>query len=86
MLAAAGGLGGVEREVGIADHRVGAGAAGIANDDADRGADRHLVAFDRIGPRNLFDQRPRERFEQPDIDDAGKTAWNSSPPSRPTWP
>ena len=72
VLAAAGGLGRVEREVGIADQRVGAGPARVADGDADRGADRHLVAFDHVGPRDLLDQRPGERFQQADVDAAGK--------------
>ena len=72
MLAAARRLGRIEREVGVADQRVGAGAAGVADGDADRGADRDLVAFDRIGPRDLLDQRPGERLQKADVDRAGK--------------
>ena len=49
VLAAAGGLRGVERKVGVAHERVGAGAAGIADRDPDRGADHDLVTFDEIG-------------------------------------
>ena len=72
MLAAAGGLGGVKRKVGVADEGVGAGAPGIADGNADRGSDRDLVAFDHVGARDLLDQRPRERFEQADVGAAGE--------------
>ncbi len=72
VLAAAGGLGGVKRKVGVADEGVGAGAARIADGNADGGADRHLVAFDHVGARDLFDQGPRERFEQADVGAAGQ--------------
>ena len=40
MLAAAGGLGGIKREVGVADQAVGACASRVADGDADRRADR----------------------------------------------
>ena len=72
MLAAAGVLGGVKRKVGVADEGVGAGPARIADGDADRGADRHLVAFDHVRPRDLLDQRPGKRFEQADVDRPGQ--------------
>ena len=68
MLATAGTLGGIEREVGIADQAVGAGAARIADRDADRRADLDLMALDQIRPRDLLDQRPGERFEEADVD------------------
>ena len=70
MLAAPGRLGGVERQIGVADHRVGAGAARVADGDADRGADRHLVALDRVGARHLLDQGLGKRFQQAGLDDA----------------
>ena len=72
VLAAAGGLGGVEREVGVADQGVGAGASRVADRDPDRRSDRHLVALDHVGPRDLLDQRARERFEQADVGAAGQ--------------
>ena len=72
MLAAARGLGGVKRKVGVADERVGAGTARVADGDSDRRADRDLVSFDHIGSRDLLDQRSGERFEQADVDRAGK--------------
>ena len=72
MLAATGGLRGVEREVGVADERVGARAARVADGDPDRRADRHLMAFDHVGARDLLDQRSGERFEQADVDRAGQ--------------
>ena len=86
MLAAAGGLRRVERQVGIADHAVGAALARIADGDSDRRADDHPVPFDDVGPRHLVDQGSGEAFEQPGLNRAGSTALNSSPPRRPTWP
>ena len=47
-------------------------AARVADGDADRSADGDAVALDRIGPRNLLDQRPRQAFEQSGFDRAGK--------------
>ena len=49
MLAASGGLGGVEREIGIADQAVGAILLRVADRDSDRGADGNPVALDQIG-------------------------------------
>ena len=72
MHAATGGLGGVKREIGVADQSVGAGPARIADRNADRRADRDLVALDHIGARHLLDQRLGERFEQPGFGGAGK--------------
>jgi hypothetical protein len=48
-------LGGIERQVGVADQRL-AGHAIIGRDgDADRGTDHHPVAVDRIGRGKLLD-------------------------------
>ena len=60
MLAAAGGLGDVEREVGVADEGVGAAPARVADGDPDRCADGHLMTLDHIRPRDLLDQGPGE--------------------------
>src|SRR6476469_4465542 len=51
VLAAPGILRRIECEVGVADERVGAGSARIADHDPDRRADGDLVTLDRIGPR-----------------------------------
>ena len=72
MLAAAGSLGGVKRQIGIADEAVGAGAARIADSNSDGRADQDAVPFDDIGTRHLVDEGPRKRFQQPDVDYAGK--------------
>ena len=50
MFAAASALCGVKREVGVAHESVGASASGIADRDADRGADHDLVPLDEIRP------------------------------------
>ena len=72
MLAATGSLGGVQREIGVADQGIGAGAARIADRNADRGTDRHLVTLDRVGARHLLDQGFGERFEQAGLDRSGQ--------------
>ena len=48
MLAAPVRLGRVQREVGIAHHRIGACAAGVADRNSHRCADRHAMALDHI--------------------------------------
>ena len=60
VFAATGCLRGIKRKVGVANERVGAGAARIADGDAHGRADRHLVSLDHIGPRHLLDQGPGE--------------------------
>src|SRR3954463_853534 len=72
MLPAPRTFGGVEREVGIANHRIGAGSPGIADGNSDRCPDRYLMTLDDIGARDLLDQRPRKRFKKADIDRSGK--------------
>ena len=72
VLAAAGSLRGVEREVGVADEAVGGAAARVANGDSERRADHHAVAFDAVRAGDLLDQGPRERFQQADVDRARK--------------
>ena len=72
MLAAPGGLGGIKREIGVADQAVGAILLRVADRDPDRGADGDPVALDQIGARDLLDQRPREALEQPGLDRARK--------------
>ena len=68
VLAAPGGLGGVERQVRIAHHAVGAASPRVADRNPDRSADRHAIALDHIRARDLLDQRARERLEQTNID------------------
>ena len=72
VLAASGALCCIKRKVGIADESVGAGAIGVTNDDADRSANCHVVALDRIGSRDLFDQRSAQRFDEADVHGPGK--------------
>ena len=72
MLAAARGLRCIQREVGVADHRICAGATGVANGDSDRCADRHLVALNRVRPRDLLDEGAGKGLQQADVDGAGK--------------
>ncbi len=68
VLAAARVLGRVEREIGVADQAVGSAASRIADGDADRCADDDPVPFDAVGPRNLLDHGPGERFQKSDVD------------------
>ncbi len=72
MNAATGGLGGIKREIGVADEGVGAGTARVADRNPDRRADGHLVALDHVGARNLLDQGLGKRFQQAGFDSAGK--------------
>jgi len=52
----------------VADQCVRATAPRVADGDADRGANRNPVAFDHVGPRDLFDQGFRKRFQKPEVD------------------
>ena len=54
------GLGGVERQVGVAHQVVGRAVVIVGRDDADRGADRHRGAVDRVGARQAVDNALRE--------------------------
>jgi hypothetical protein len=72
MLASARRLGRIQGEIGVADQAVGARAPRIADRNPDRRADRHLVALDRVRPRDLLDEGPGERLEKTDVHRAGK--------------
>ena len=58
--ALAGGLGGVEREVGVAHQIVGGAIVIVRSDDADGGADRHRGAADGVRARQAVDDALRE--------------------------
>ena len=64
MFAATVGLGGVEREVGVADQAVRAAPADIADRNSDRCADHDAIALDHVRARDLLDQCARKAFEQ----------------------
>ena len=63
VAALAGGLGGVEREIGVAHQIIRRAVVIVGGDDPDRRADRHHRPVDRVGPRQAVDdplRQPRE--------------------------
>ena len=80
--ALAGCLGGVHRDVGVAQQLVGVLADPAADGDADAAADRDLLALDRERDLQRVDHALRDRERAVELDLVRQQEANSSPPSR----